>query len=247
MTPFEPLMRTDEPIHERVYRYLASLIVDGGLSEGERLPSESELQRRFGVSRTPIRQALRRLQSSGVVIRAQGRGTFVATTKLEGALRHMVGFGQDLRRLGHHVAARTLRVMSAVPAAEVRATLHSRENEPVAFVERLFIVDGEPLGIFQHWLTPRINVDEVRAAGDFPSFTELMARYGFEPYRGTEYVGAAAADDRQAELLDCAVGSPLLAMRRISSDIEREPVEYTTYYVRADRYEYQINLVGSHR
>jgi len=84
----------------------------------------------------------------------------------------------------------------------------------------------------------------VRAAGDFPSLTELAARHGFEPYRGTEYVGAAAADERQADLLGCPVGSPLLAMRRISSDIEHEPVENTTYYVRADRYEYQINLVG---
>src|SRR5579884_1764568 len=72
-----------EPHYQRIKRHLLSMIEDGRLKPGDRVPAERELNARFGVSRMTARQALIDLERGGFIIRYQGRGSFVAEPKLE--------------------------------------------------------------------------------------------------------------------------------------------------------------------
>jgi GntR family transcriptional regulator len=229
-----------------IQRTLRRRIELGELTEGGQLPSEAALQREFVASRTPVRQALRRLQSDGLIVRAQGRGSYVASAKIGVALRPMGSFSRDLRRQGHRVVSRTLTVELAVAPHEVAQALRLTE-ETATKIRRLLIVDDVPLAFFEHWLAPTIPHATVVAAGDFPSLYELLGHEGREPWYGTETIGAKVADREMADLLDYNEGGPLLTLRRISRDPERLPIEYTTYFVRADRYEYEINLMRQRR
>jgi len=234
------------PIHELIQRTLRRRIEMGELTEGRQLPSEAELQREFQASRTPVRQALRRLQSDGLIVRAQGKGSFVASAKIGVALRPMVSFGNELRRQGHDVDARTLSVEWAEAPTEVVQWL-GLENGQGTHIRRLLIVDGVPLTYFEHWLAPTVAHSVIVAAGSFPSLYQLLQEHGREPWYGTETIGAAVADHEMAEMLDYEEGAPLVTLLRISRDLERRPIEYTNYVVRADRYEYEINLMRQRR
>jgi GntR family transcriptional regulator len=158
----------------------------------------------------------------------------------------MVSFSGELRRQGHQVLSRTLVIDEEAPPAEVAQYL-SAGNLPVTHVRRLLIVDSVPLALFEHWLPPTLPFAVFEAAGDFQSLYDLLKDQGCEPWYGTEEVGAVAADAETAGLLACEVGAPLLLLRRASRDLERRPIEYTTYLVRADRYEYEVNLVRQRR
>jgi GntR family transcriptional regulator len=234
------------PIHELSQRTLRRRIESGELTEGRQLPSEAELQREFQASRTPVRQALRRLQSDGLIVRAQGKGSFVASAKIGVALRPMVSFGNELRRQGHDVDARTLSVEWAAAPSEVVQWLGLEDGQGT-HIQRLLTVDGVPLTFFDHWLAPTVPHAVFLAAGNFPSLYQLLHEQGREPWYGTETIGAAVADREMADMLDYEEGAPLVTLLRVSRDMERRPVEHTKYVIRADRYEYQINLMRQRR
>jgi GntR family transcriptional regulator len=230
------------PIHELIQRTLRRRIESGELTEGRQLPSEAELQREFQASRTPVRQALRRLQSDGLIVRAQGKGSFVASAKIGVALRPMVSFGNELRRQGHDVDARTLSVEWVAAPSEVVQWLGLEDGQGT-HIQRLLTVDGVPLTFFDHWLAPTVPHAVFLAAGNFPSLYQLLQEQGREPWYGTETIGASVADREMADMLDYEEGAPLVTLLRVSRDMERRPVEYTNYVVRADRYESEINLM----
>ncbi|MEX0625569.1 MAG: GntR family transcriptional regulator [Chloroflexota bacterium] len=234
------------PIHEVIQRTLRRRIEAGELTEGRQLPSEAALQREFQASRTPVRQALRRLQTDGLIVRSQGKGSFVASAKIGVALRQMVSFGNELRRQGHAVEARTLSVEWAAAPTEVAGSL-GLEDDHATYVRRLLVVDEIPLTFFEHWIAPTIAHSVFVAAGDFPSLYDLLTEHGREPWYGTETIGASVASEEMAELLDYPEGGPLVTMIRFTRDFERLPIEYTTYVVRADRYAYEINLMRQRR
>jgi GntR family transcriptional regulator len=240
---FEP---SSLPIHEVIQRTLRRRIEDGELTEGRQLPSEAALQREFQASRTPVRQALRRLQTDGLIIRAQGKGSFVASAKIGVALRQMVSFGNELRRQGHAVEARTLSLEWAAAPTEVARSLKLPDGH-ATHLRRLLIVDGIPFTFFEHWIAPTIAHSVFVAAGEFPSLYELLTQHGREPWYGTETIGASVANEEMAKLLDYPVGAPLVTMVRFTRDFERLPIEHTTYNVRADRYAYEINLMRQRR
>ncbi len=78
----------DIPVYVYIKRVLKNQIENGELTEGARVPSEMELAREYNVSRNPTRQALRDLELEGYIVRAPGRGSFVApTSKREKPLR----------------------------------------------------------------------------------------------------------------------------------------------------------------
>jgi GntR family transcriptional regulator len=237
---------TSLPIHELIQRTLRRRIEVGELTEGRQLPSEAALQREFQASRTPVRQALRRLQTDGLIVRSQGKGSFVASAKIGVALRPMLSFGNELRRQGHAVESRTLSVEWAAAPPEVARWL-GLEDGNATHLRRLLIVDRVPLTYFEHWLAPTIPHSVFVAAGNFPSLYELLHEHGREPWYCTETIGAAVADKEMAQMLDYPEGGPLVTLLRVTRDPERRPIEYTTYVVRADRYAYEINLMRQRR
>jgi GntR family transcriptional regulator len=238
VVPLDPSL----PLHDQVRRDLEREIVSGALRIGDRLPSEGELQQRYGVSRTPVRQALDRLEASGLIYRAQGRGSFVRERKIGSALRDMVSFGQELRQAGHTVRPHTLAVNLVSASASTAADLQIELGSPVIALRRLYEVDGEPLALFDHCIRPVIDLAEVRDAGDFPSLYALFAANGHELSGASEAIGAALLTAEEAGLLNVRRPAAALFMKRVSWSAADLPLESTEYRVRADRYEYQVEL-----
>ena len=87
-------------------RDLKEQILSGKLAPGDRMPSEAELTRRFGVSRVVIRQALGILEEEGLVIRVKGKGTFVSDAVVEDAAPRISGSLEDLIHIGSDTASR---------------------------------------------------------------------------------------------------------------------------------------------
>ena len=110
-TPLPPSRNISQP--QRVVDGVVERIQGGALKPGDRVPTEPELMREFGVSRTVVREAMSRLQAAGLVATRQGVGTFVldAVTQLQ---RPLLG-----------LAARDVRVQQVLAMLELRISLES--------------------------------------------------------------------------------------------------------------------------
>ncbi len=230
------------PLHEMVRNDLERQISSGAFSVGDWLPSESELRTLYGVSVTPVRRALTELERAGLISRYQGRGSQVRSTKI--ATHHgMVGFSGELRRRGHSVVSRTILTSMVRADRSIADALGVDVDDEVVLVRRLFLVDDQPLAVFDHHLRHVMTLSTIRAAGDFQSLYQLMSRESVAPVEATESITAALASDADADLLGLTLPAAVLLRRRTAFGPNRVPVEYTTYRIRPDRYAMDIEFL----
>jgi GntR family transcriptional regulator len=218
-----------------------------GLAPGDRLPTELELERRYGVSRSTIRQALNELAADGVVRRIQGKGTFVEAPKIQ-HVPVLTSFSELLKSQGYTPSHRLLASSIQAAPAEVAEGLGIEEGATCRFLRRVFLADGDPVGVADTWLPLALLGDhgELFENGEIEegSLYEILQRepLGLVLHRAVETINPGLAEEADAELLRHAPGSPLLVIKRITFTPEDRPIEWTRLLFAGDRYEYRVEM-----
>jgi GntR family transcriptional regulator len=240
--------RTAVPLYVQVRERLRAEVGGRGLRPGDRLPTETELEERYGVSRATIRQAVGDLESEGLLRRVQGKGTFVATPKIQhGPV--LTSFSDLLRGQGHTPSHRLLRTEVVAAPDEVVRGLALDEGEPCRELERLLLADGEPVGVSRTWMPLAVLGDHdaaiVEGVTDGRSLYAVLGERSSDlvPDRASETIDPAIADDTEADLLRCAPGTALLFIRRSSWNVAERPLEWTRLRFVPGRYQYRVDLV----
>ena len=195
---------------------------------GEAIPSEMELAARYRVSQGTVRKAIDALAADNIVVRRQGKGTFVAThteekTSLFRFLRIRRNDGQD-----EYPASRLLDVRRGKAGAEVARLLDLKPGDPVIMLRRVLDYSGEPTVLDEITLPASLfrgltkaKVDAYR--GSMYSFFETQ--FGVRMLKAQEKIRAVAADAATARVLGTEDGAPLLAVDRVTLTYGDRPVE----------------------
>ncbi len=233
------------PLYQQLYEILRSNIVGGEWQPGNMIPPESELIERYQVSRTTVRQVLDMLVSEGLIEREQGRGTFVAHPTVEQGLVRIVNFTEDMRMRGCEPSSKVL-FSGLIPAPQdIAEKLHIEPGEELARLERLRLVDGEPMGIEESYLVHRYCTGILQSDYVSNSLREALERkYDIRWTRAKQSIRATLAPRDLAELLGIKPRSALLFIERVSYSQEDVPVEFLRIYYRADRYVLYNELQG---
>jgi len=244
------------PKYHQIYLVLREQLQEGQFVDG--LPAETALSRQFGAGRVTVRRALEQLAAEGLIIRQAGRGTRPApaepspsgdanavaglakTSRLNGLLENIVT--ASLRTSVKVIEWRTVRASPSIAAA-LQLPLGARVRKGV---RRRSLPEG-PLS----YITTYVPEDLVskfgrRELGNKP-ILRLLEESGVELGRAHQTVSARQADALVAQALDVAVGTALLAVRRLVFDAQERPVQWLHGLYRPDRYEYQMDIsqVGS--
>jgi GntR family transcriptional regulator len=239
--------RTAVPLYAQLREALRHDIRERGLRPGDRLPTEAQLEAQYGVSRATIRQAVGDLELEGVLRRVQGKGTFVATPKIQ-HVPVLTSFSELLRSQGYEPSHRLLE-SSVVPAPdEVAQGLAIEVEAPCRYLWRLFAADGEPVGVSQTWL-PLSVIGEAdqrieEGAAQDRSLYELLDEGPDGPilHHASETINPSPAGASEADLLGCEVGTPLLLIHRATFTADDRPLEFTRLVFVPGRYEYRVEL-----
>ncbi len=212
--------------HERISDDIREQIDTGTLLPADRLPAETELAERYGVTRMTVRHALSSLVGTGYVYRRHGVGTFVADPARRRSLNRLRSFAEELREGGREVTTRVL-AQEPVPASgEIAADLGLDEGEEAVFVARLRLVDSAPAALQHSWVPARLCRGlEEEPLVDGSLYRTLEERFGVVAAYADQRIFAVAADADAADLLEVAPGSPLLQTERTARDHRDVAVE----------------------
>jgi GntR family transcriptional regulator len=209
---------------------------------GDRLPSDDELCREFGVSRMTARNAMQRLAEDGLVERIPGRGTFAVAPPSHRFADRLMAFSNEMARLGRVPSSRLLERDIRPSTAEQAALLGLRPTEPVVMVRRLRLADGEPIALETAVLVRR-TADVVLAADiEHGSLHGALAAAGLHLRRGNATITAESAGHEDVRLLRVVRGAPLLVERRVIADSLGRPVEATESRYPGDRYALDVRF-----
>ena len=238
---------TDEsrlPRYYQVYLTLRDWIYNGNYSKGAQLPTETSLCDTFGVSRITVRKAVDLLASDDLVVREQGRGTFVTENIKEAPLTgDMDQMLRRLERLDSKSDTTDAHVEIDFADADTRQALNLSNGAEVQKAWHLRMMDGRPIGHSVSYIPTDLDIsftpDDLRKA----SMVNLLLQKGVEIIAADQIIGAALADMTIAGHLNCAVGTPLVRLQLVSFDAKYRPVERLVAHYLADFYQHRVHLV----
>jgi GntR family transcriptional regulator len=235
---------TLNPLYKEVKKRITRGLATGEWKPGEAIPSESRLAGQFNVSIGTIRKAIDELVAERILLRQQGRGTFVATHSDDRTLFYFFHIvGKDGSRELPVTELLSFRRGRAEAGEDAR--LGIPRGARTLRAENLLKLGGRPV-LFDEIVVPAVcfpDLDEGIFGGRPGTIYGLyQARYGINVIRISERLSAADAPPRVAALLDMRPGLPALVIKRVAYTYDDTPVEYRVSWVNTSRHEYLSDL-----
>jgi GntR family transcriptional regulator len=234
------------PLYQQIKALIMRSLQSGEWKPGEAIPSELELASRFKVSQGTVRKAIDELATENLVVRRQGKGTFVATHAEEQIQYRFLKLVSEDGRRPSGVEREWLDCRRLRAPAEVARSLGLKSGEPVIQARRLLRFDGRPVVLEDIWLPGTLfkGLTAERLAdyrGALYAFFET--EFGVRMIRAEEKVRAVAASASEASLLAVAERQPLLSVERRTLTYGDKPVELRRglYDTHAHHYRNDLN------
>lgn len=231
-----------QPLYVQIKEIIKQRILDGDYEVHERLPSESEMIKVFGVSRITVRQALRDLHTDGLVFSVQGKGTFVSKPKAVQDIQRLQGFGEAMSPQGYETSARVIGVQEVKAPGEVSEALKLNRNSNVIELIRIRYLNREPVSLDNSFFP--LEIGKCLLSRDLTQdvFPMLENEFGIGLGHADLKVEAMLANEMLAQHLNVDVGSSILRIQRLVFSQAGDPIDFEYLSYRGDAFQYQIRV-----
>lgn len=235
---------TFSPLYQQIKGLLTQSLQAAEWRPGEMIPSEMELAKRYNVSQGTVRKAIDELAAENILVRRQGKGTFVATHHEDKVtfrfLRLMPDDGSAEYPKSQVLACKRLRA-----AQDVAKALELKVGDAVVMIQRVLFFQQVPTVLEEIWL-PGLQFKgltaERLATYKGPMYGLFEAEFGTRMIRASEKIHAVAADEACASSLQVGLNTPLLRVERVAFTYGDKPVELRRGFYRTDRHSYHNEL-----
>ncbi len=235
---------TFSPLYRQIRALITRSLESGEWRPGDIIPSEAELAGRFGVSQGTVRKAIDEMSAENLLVRRQGKGTFVSTHKDPDTYSRFLRLAANEGELQAPTSV-PLECWRAKAGADVARTLAVEAGAAIIIVRRLLSSANVPAIFDEIYLSgelfPDLTLDILKSA-DMSLYSLFESRYGVYPVRADERLRAVAADRVSAGVLRVAEGSPLLLVERLTLTYGDKPVEWRRAYYSTQDFHYHSEL-----
>lgn len=248
MRAAQPVKRTNEPRYLKIVRQIERDIARERIAVGDHLPSELDLCKQLGVSRFTVRQAIRHLRDSGMVVARRGAGTMVTARTPERAFIHAV---DSLDELTQYAATTRFSIGSferVIAGVQLSRRLKCRRGQAWWRAEgyryRGGTVEGEPPICWTEVFVAD-EFERIRNQGNSDNasiFRFLEASYGEQVLEVTQTISAMLVPEEVAGTLAVSPGSAALRVDRTYRSLGGKVMEVALSIHPADRFSYAMRL-----
>ena len=215
------------PLYQQIKDLIVQALERAEWKPGDMIPSEIELAARFQVSQGTVRKAVDELSSENLLVRRQGKGTFVATHHEARAqfrfLRVVPDEHDPVPAVSRYLECKRIRA-----SADIAQQLATKPGDPLVYLRRVLTFDDAPIVLDEIWLPGnvfrKLNAERL-AQYSGPLYGLFETEFGTRMIRAEERIRAVAATPDAARLLKVTPGAPLLLVERVSFTYGERPVE----------------------
>jgi GntR family transcriptional regulator len=246
-SPNEAAAPAFSPLYQQIKSLILQALQAGQWKPGDLIPSEIELAGRFRVSQGTVRKAIDELAAEHLLVRRQGRGTFVAThaeQQVQYRFLRLVPDAADAASQGP-AERRIIDCKRLRAPADVARTLGLRTGDAVLQVRRVLAFQGVPTILEDLWLPGSAfkGLTAERLAGHQGAMYALFeTEFGVRMVRADERLRALAADEAAAQWLQVSIGTPLLSVERVAYTYQDAPMELRRGLYLTDTHHYRNSL-----
>ena len=235
---------TFSPLYQQIKALITQSLQSGEWKPGELIPSEVELAGRFKVSQGTVRKAIDELAAENLVMRRQGKGTFVSTHHEARAHFRFLRLMPD-EGVPHYPESQFIEVKRLRAPADVARLLDLKSGDAVIYIKRVQSFDGVPTIVEELWL-PGVTFKGLTAERleeyKGPMYGLFESEFGTRMIRATEKIRAVCVGEADAALLKIAANTPLLQAERVSFTYGDKPVELRRGLYLTERHHYHNEL-----
>jgi len=241
------------PLYYQLDTILRKKILSGEIAAGAPFPTEDLLVQQYNISRITVRQALASLEKDRLIIRKQGKGTFVAEKIERAELPKLSGTGNDLVDISSHDSRRIKIMTRVIGFSRILANktitdyLGIPEGNEIIRIERIRLANDKPLYHLLNYLPIDIGEKLNPKALINKPLTYLMENdLKISIKQAVQTIEADIVDSYIGSILDAREGDPCLILRRVVYEKDGRAIEYLVATFRADRYMY-TNMLLRHK
>lgn len=232
------------PLYQQLKDVLQKKI-ETDFKSGDMLPTETEIEKMYDVSRMTVRRAIHELVLDGLIYKRQGKGTFVQNKKIMYNVERITSLTEEMEERGIPFKTTSIDITEILPSKKLYEKLQMGPDEKLVRIRRIREVNNEPFTIMVNYLRSKYVPGFLEKGLNQESlYNCLEHEYNLILEKAEETVEAREATELEAELLNLQVWSPVLYLERMSCIKGDIPVEYTNVTIRSDRYKYRVKLYG---
>ncbi len=237
--PEGPLEKgSQNPLYQQLMQRLKNDVTSGAYPAGGRIPSEQTLCETYGVSRVTVRKAMLDLVQEGLLVRRQGKGTFVADARLTRDLQHITSFSDACAGQGRTASSRVIDLRRETARPEDVERLKVPEDAEVIELCRLRLCDGEPVMLEYNRFPAQYDfIERESVAG---SLYDLLRAHGLIPSRAIHDISLGHATPAVSRQLATAEGEALMLLDETVLDQHDRPLHTSRQWIRGDKFTFRI-------
>jgi GntR family transcriptional regulator len=233
------------PYYHQVKEAVKGLVASGELKPGDMLPSEFNLSEQLGVSRLVVHRAFRELVTEGLLIRKRAKGTFVSLPikRSYTVVGPLFSLSENLAKDGMAASNKILKQEIMQSSEEIRGELRLPEGANVVHLYNLRLADELPFAVEDMYFSAeRFPALAEIDMNNRSTYATLEAVYDALPQEALDLITAGSATHEEAKQLGINKGAPVMRVKRMSTDRQGLPVEYTKIVFHAERYQFAARM-----
>ena len=231
------------PLYHQVEEKLRQDIVNKVYLPSQPIPAESQLQKKFKVSRETVRKAVNNLVLAGLLEKRKGVGTFVTRPGIVHRIGHLYGSSEEISARGMTPGTTFIEKKEVNPPESIRREMNLERGGKVIKIKRIRFANKEPIAVFTSYLPKNFVPDlTLITFKDNSLYKTLGQQFNLFPSEGDEVIEVGSVGIEDAEYLQIPNGSSVLVVKRLTYLENERIIEKLIALYRSDKFIYRVKL-----